>query len=208
MRDSGDGQRSLSNQESSEADASCGTLDMGWRLDKVTPMYHRVLSALIEEDESEELYHHSEGKNLSFQYASDDSHCGSCNHFDGEPKDMDRVEFEVESKVESQSLKSSLLDRHSSDRSVASNTIRNQSLSNSLYGNEQSQGDDDLLHSDVGFIGDICQNDTLRPRPINNSGISSFDCQYQLMCLDDRLLLELQSIGLYPETMVDLYFTL
>lgn len=172
-------------------------------------MYHRVLSALIEEDESEELYQHSEGKNLSFQYASDDSHCGSCNHFDSEPKDRDRVEFEVESKVDSQSQKSSLLDRYSSDRSVASNTIRNQSLSNSLYNNEQSQGDDGLSHSDVGFIGDISQNDldTLCPRQINNSGISSFDCQYQLMCLDDRLLLELQSIGLYPETMVDFYFT-
>lgn len=205
-RDSGDRQGSLSNQESSKADASCGTFDMRWRLDKVTPMYHRVLSALIEEDESEELYHHSEGKNLSFQYASDDSHCGSCNHFDGELKDRDRVEFEVESKEDSQSQKSSLLDRYSSDRSVASNTIRNQSLSNSLYNNEQSQGDDGLSHSDVGFIGDICQNDlgTPRPRQINNSGISSFDCQYQLMCLDDRLLLELQSIGLYPETMPDL----
>ncbi|RVW86992.1 hypothetical protein CK203_043492 [Vitis vinifera] len=78
--DSGDRQGSLSNQESSKADASCGTFDMRWRLDKVTPMYHRVLSALIEEDESEELYHHN----------------------------RDRVEFEVESKEDSQSQKSSL----------------------------------------------------------------------------------------------------
>lgn len=181
---------------------------MRWRLDKVTPMYQRVLSALIEEDESEEHYLHSEGKNLSFQYASDDSHCGSCNHFDGEPKDRDRVEFEVESKVDSQSQRSSLLDRYSSDRSVASNTIRNHSLPNSLYNNELLQGDDGLSLSDMGFISDTCQTDlgTQCPRQINNAAISSFDCQYQLMCLDDRLLLELQSIGLYPETMVDFYF--
>ena len=30
--------------------------------------------------------------------------------------------------------------------------------------------------------------------------ISLFDCRYQQMCLDNKLLLELQSIGLYPNT--------
>jgi hypothetical protein len=41
-------------------------------------------------------------------------------------------------------------------------------------------------------------------RELNMPGFSSSDGQYQLMCLDERLLLELQSIGLCPETLVNI----
>ncbi|KAL5579970.1 hypothetical protein UlMin_012412 [Ulmus minor] len=95
-----------------------------------------VLSALIIEVERDDPCHPGEGKNISLQYASDDSHCGSCNQIDIEPKDKDRMESEVESKL--------------------------------------------------GFHF-----------PTSN-------CQYQSMGFNDRLLLELQSIGLYPEILPDL----
>ena len=68
----------------------------------------------------------------------------------------------------------------------------------------RSRGDYDFSHSDLGHTSEICSNDLgqLQPRELNVASFSSSDCQYQLLCMDDRLLLELQSIGLYPETLV------
>ncbi|EOY33452.1 Uncharacterized protein TCM_041423 isoform 1 [Theobroma cacao] len=191
-------------EEMAKTNASSGRFDIK-KLDKVTPLYQRVLSALIEEDESEEIYHHIEAKNMSLHYASDDSHCGSCNQMDAESKDRDRMEFEVESNADFQCQKNSLLDRLSCDVSVASNTFRNSSMSNSLHSSERWLGDDDFSHSDMGPVSEICSTDLgqLQPKEMNVSGISS-DCQYQFLCMDDKLLLELHSIGLYPETLPDL----
>ncbi|GLT63869.1 hypothetical protein SLA2020_364010 [Shorea laevis] len=176
------------------------------KLDKVTPLYQRVLSALIEEDENDEFYHHFEGKNMSLHYASDDSHCGSCNQLDIEPKDRDKMESEVESNADFQSQKSSLLDGLSCNISVASNTFRNSSMSNSLHSSEQWLGDDGFSHSDVGPISEICSHDPAHPqsKETNVFSVSSSDVQYQFMSLDDKILLELHSIGLYPETLPDL----
>ncbi|KAK8601742.1 hypothetical protein V6N13_058577 [Hibiscus sabdariffa] len=172
---------------------------------KVTPLYQRVLSALIDEDESEEIFHRNEAKNMSLHYASDDSHCGSCNLMDVEFRDRDRMESEVESNADFQCQKNSLLDRMSGDVSVASNTFRNCSVSNSLHSSEWWLGDDDLSHMDTGPVSEICSTDMgqLQYKDINVSDSSS-DCQYQLMCMDDKLLLELNSIGIYPESLPDL----
>lgn len=195
-----------SNQESSKSDAFCERVDMGRKLDKVPSLFQRVLSALIEEDESEEFYHQNDGRNISFQCASDDSHCGSCNHIDVEPKDRDRMESEVESEADLQIQKHCFLDRFSCNKSASSNTYSNRSVSSSLCNNEQWQADDGLSHLDSGFVSRIPQNDLCVPHPsqTNVSDSSSVHCQYQMLCFDDRLLLELQSIGLCPETMTDL----
>lgn len=202
---SGERQGNHFNQDSSKTDALCENFDMR-RLEKATPLYQRVLSALIEEDESEELYHRSEGKNLHLRCASDDSHCGSCNQIDVEPKDWDRIESEVESQGDFQTQKISLLDRLSCDRSAATNTFRNRSMPSSVHNHEQWQADEDVSHSDVGHACEICPTDLghLQPRELKTTNLPSSECQYQLMCLDDRLLLELQSIGLCPETLPDL----
>ncbi|XP_039032875.1 uncharacterized protein LOC120168117 isoform X2 [Hibiscus syriacus] len=142
---------------------------------------------------------------MSLHYASDDSHCGSCNLMDVEFRDRDRIESEVESNLDFQCQKNSLLDRVSGDVSVASNTFRNCSMSNSLHSSERWLGDDDLSHMDTGPISEICSTDMgqLQHKEINVSD-SSFDCQYQLMCMDDKLLLELNSIGINPDSLPDL----
>ncbi|CAK7329107.1 unnamed protein product [Dovyalis caffra] len=193
------------NKKSAKTTSLCGGIDMGCG-DKDAPLYRRVLSALIEEDESEEFYIQSEAKNMSLHYASDDSYCGSCNLIDIEPRDRDRMESEVESKVNFQTQKNCFLDRLSCDKSVVSNGIRNPSMSSSLHSNEQWPVDDDFSHSDAGHASEICSTDpgTVQMRELNMPGFSSSDDQYQLMCLDDRILLELQSIGLCPETLPDL----
>ncbi|XP_012472843.1 uncharacterized protein LOC105790015 isoform X2 [Gossypium raimondii] len=192
-------------EETAKTHTSIGGFDLK-QFDKVTPLCQRVLSALIEEDESEEIYNHIEAKNMSLHYASDDSHCGSCNQMDVESKDRDRMESEVESNADFQCQKNSLLDRLSYDASVASNTFRNSSMSNSLHSSERWLGEDECLHSDMGPVSEICSTDLgqVLPKEINVSAVSSLDGQYQFMSMEDKLVLELHSIGIYPETLPDL----
>ncbi|KAJ1440684.1 hypothetical protein SESBI_01752 [Sesbania bispinosa] len=197
--------RSHCDEESAKCDALGGKNDME-RLDKATPLFQRLLCALIEEDESEESYHQSEAKNISRQCASDDSHCGSCNQIDFEPKDRDRMDSEVESKVDIQIQKNCMLDRLSCDKSTTSNTFRYPNTSSSLQSTGVWQGDEEFSHSDITHTSEICSNDIdqLQPAELSVPSFPSPDGQYQLMSLDDRLLLELQSIGLYPEILPDL----
>ncbi|KAF7805708.1 uncharacterized protein G2W53_037869 [Senna tora] len=202
---SGERQRKHCDEQSTKNDALSGKNDLD-RPDKATPLFQRVISALIEEDESEESYHHNEAKNTSRQCASDDSHCGSCNQIDFEPKDWDKIDSEVESKVDLQIQKNCMLDRLSCDKSTASNTFRYPNTSSSLQSTGVWQGDEELSHSDITHTSEICSNDLdqLQTAELNGPDFPSSDGQYQLMCMNDRLLLELQSIGLYPEILPDL----
>ncbi|KAI6669823.1 hypothetical protein NL676_004708 [Syzygium grande] len=191
-------------EEASQNAILSGRFDIG-SLDKVTPLYQRILSALIE-DESEELYHHNEGKNLSLQSVSDDSHCGSCNQIDIESREKDRMESEVESAMDLWNQKVNVLDRFSADKSAASSTVRNSSMSTSVYSNEHSFGDDEYSHSDAAIVSEICSDDMgqLPKKEFNISAFPYHDGPYQLMSLDDRLLLELRSIDIHPEILPDL----
>ncbi|KAJ8750103.1 hypothetical protein K2173_014018 [Erythroxylum novogranatense] len=174
-------------------------------LDKFTPLYQRVLSALIEDDDGEEFYTHDEGKSIYLHYASDDSYCGSCNLIDVESKDRDKMDSEVESELDFVTQRSHFLDRLSCDKSCTSNKIWKPSISNSTYSSELGSVDDDLSHSDIGHANEIRTNvmALLDTTESIVSGISAGH-QYQQMSLDDRLALELQSIGLFPETLPDL----
>ncbi|XP_061374076.1 uncharacterized protein LOC133316358 isoform X2 [Gastrolobium bilobum] len=197
--------RSHCDGESTKFDALVGKNDME-RLDKVTPLFQKLLCALIEEDENEESYHQSEAKNISRQCASDDSHCGSCNQIDFELKDRDRMDSEVESKVDLQIQKNCMLDRLSCDKSTTSNTFRCPNTSSSSQSTGVWQGDEEFSLSDITLTSEICSNDLdqLQLAELSARSFPSPDDQYQLMSLDDRLLLELQSIGLYPEILPDL----
>ena len=190
---------------SCKSDLSFERLDMR-KLNESTPLYKRVLSALIEEDDGEEVVQFNGGKNLSLHYASDDSHSGSCTFIDTEFRERDRMEFEVESSGDFQTPKSCLFDRFSSERSGVSNPFRNGGMSVSAHSNEQWL-DDDLSHSDVPLGGETFSNGLgqLQAREVNIPNFPVSDTQYQLMSLDERLLLELQSIGVFPEAMVGFF---
>ena len=66
------------------------------------------------------------------------------------------------------------------------------------------------LHSDTESISRLSKNgsDGISAAMMCSSHSLSFDCQYENVSLDDKVLLELQSIGLYPEAVVrfQLYF--
>ncbi|CAN8300999.1 unnamed protein product [Cochlearia groenlandica] len=176
-------------------------LDMR-KLNESTPLYKRILSALTEEDDGEVVQFNG-GKNLSLHYASDDSHCDSCTYIDTEFRERDIMEFEIESSEDFQTPK---FDRFSSEKSVVSNAFRNGSMSLSVQSNELWIVDDDLPHSDAALVGETYSNSLgqLQAREACIPNIPISDSQYQLMSLDERLLIELQSIGVFPESMPDL----
>lgn len=159
----------------------------------------RLVAALIEED-GEELNLPIERKN-NCQYTSDDSHSGSCNPNDLEPKDRDAMESNLELVALRRSQKRGLVGRSSCDKNFSPNTDSNRSISSSVCNNEPCQQEDGLSctdaeaaplirHSDLGF--------SHSPR-INPSPGSTSINQYQTLSANDRLLLELQYVGLSPE---------
>lgn len=187
-------QSTRSHDESLYGDTLHGKLGTKKWLDKIIPLSQRLLSAFIVEDETEDFDHTSERRDASFQYTSDDSPCGiSSNNDNG-----DRMEYRIESEMDLKTQKYNNLDNFSCDGSTTSNGFRSPNTHTLLYNDETWQEDDALGHPEVG------QNNLYGSHsiPTSISGISSFECQYQKMSLNDRILAELHSIGLFPETVV------
>ncbi|KAJ6428770.1 hypothetical protein OIU84_020439 [Salix udensis] len=107
---------------------------------KATPLYQRVLSALIVEDGSEEFAENSGGRDISFQCTGD-----------------------------------------------------------------TSPGGNGFMHSKTGMFPGIFENSDEKSAIHSNVfNMSAYDCHYEQLGLEEKLLMELQSVGLYPETVPDL----
>lgn len=166
---------------------------------KVTPLYQRVLSALIIEDDIEGCEENGFGIFMSPQNGPETLLHGTC-VIDSQSRKMNRTEVEYDTVFSSQIQKNG-----SGNEFVSCNGYgvyhRNPDVEGPQYSDEMSQGDNGYLHSEVGlFVGlSECDPDVPQRLQINSFGISSFERQYSQMAFDDKLLLELQSIGLYIE---------
>ncbi|XP_074312402.1 uncharacterized protein LOC141647927 isoform X2 [Silene latifolia] len=151
-------------------DLSYRGLDSEKRPDNITPLYHRVLSALIVEDDFEE--------SKDFNFLSDSPSMVIRNDYYGE-------------------------DRIYCNGSAGQNRFSSTQVS--TY-EEIEEGNYSLQHSNGQGGPGPYQNEVNGSLPISihTSCSSSLVCEYDQMCLDDKLLLELQSIGLYPDTVPDL----
>ncbi|CAK9171263.1 unnamed protein product [Ilex paraguariensis] len=182
-----------------------GTLDPGRIFNKVTPLYQRILSALIVEDDIEEYEEIDAGRNVLLQNATGDSPLNAHLLIDTEPKRRDGLEFECEMMFGVQTQ-----DHGTGSRLVSCNGNitfgRSTSIQNPPCNNDLLVGDSVSMHSHVEVLAKLSRNDLEGPQSIgkNGFGFCSVDCQFEKMCLDDKLLLELQSIGLYPEAVPDL----
>lgn len=175
------------------------------RRNKVTPLYQRVLSALIVEDESEEFEENKGGRNISFQYGRGGSPGDSCLPIDFVPGNKDGTEPDYDSLLGFQTQKQSSMDGFSCNGSTTIN--RATGFHNHLYNDDLFQGVNTFKHSKVGMSPRNSENNDGRPAiHTNASNISASDCQYEQLCLDDKLLMELQSVGLYPETVVTSFY--
>lgn len=151
-----------------------GRLDSDKTSKEFIPLFQRVLSALIIEDTIDELEEQDDNGNIPIEDAFFDP---AYDTYDYDPRKRARREFEHNTMF-GQTV-------HSVKVSFSSNgcTNTNPSINDSLC-------------EDGNFIN--------RPQVIQMEGfgISSFDNQYEQMRLDDKLLMELHSIGLYPELVV------
>nr|GEU39969.1 hypothetical protein [Tanacetum cinerariifolium] len=158
-----------------------GRLDSEKTKKEFIPLFQRVLSALIIEDTFDELEEEDTG-NIPL----DDAFCDST-YDTFQPDNYDprkRARMEVEHETVFQSI-------HSVKVSFSSNGCIN-SFGNSTIKDSPC---------DAVPLAGISKNLLNRPQVIQMEGfgISSFDNQYEQMRLDDKLLLELHSIGLYPD---------
>ncbi|XP_028805190.1 uncharacterized protein LOC114760105 isoform X2 [Neltuma alba] len=147
---------------------------------KVAPLYQRVLAAIVLEDQVDE---------------ADDS-------VDIEHKSVIGAEFEYHC-VSSTEVRTQC----ASDVLPCNGNI---AFTNGL--NIHDQELDDLLpihqaplNSDTELFPKLSKNGSGGLLAVNmDSSSLSFNCQFENMSLDDKILLELQSIGLYPEAVPDL----
>lgn len=160
----------------------------------VTPLYQRVLSALIVEDEIEE-FQESRGTNMFPQYGGDDFSGVLHPSIDIEPGNSVGMAFESEFDLKTQQI--------AGRRFSCNGRSRHDSQSFNADAHQEDHGYQPLNN---GYFPELHENGLDGPlgMHLKESNVSVFNCQYEQMSVEDRLTLELQSIGLYPETVPDL----
>ncbi|KAL3649934.1 hypothetical protein CASFOL_006337 [Castilleja foliolosa] len=140
------------------------------RYDIVTPLYQRVLSALIIEDEVEE------SQETGF----------------GRPR----------SSINDSRLLVGTERKHMDNAHIIFSCNGNgdfDSAEDHFYNGELLQRDG-YVHSEVEVLVRLSRCDYIHQSPqTDNCGVSSFDGQYGQMCVEEKLVLELKSIGLFVE---------
>ncbi|KAL3838187.1 hypothetical protein ACJIZ3_022778 [Penstemon smallii] len=166
-----------------------GYSDAEKKYDIATPIYQRLLSALIVEDEIEEFEETGFGKPKTT--VND-----SCSLFGGENKHMDMLDFcEPIFDVQAQTNGNAHI-VVSCNRNT--NFDRNPTAQDRLRNGEPLQRDCGYMHSEVEVLVRLSRCD-YGPQSMhtNNCGISSFDRQYEHMRLEEKLIIELQSLDLF-----------
>lgn len=182
-----------------DIDPLYGKLESGKRLSKVTPLYQRVLSALIVEDEIEEVEENSIERNVALQYVTNDL------HYDAEPRKRGRMEFEHGSALGAHTWKqgsgNGFVSCNGSDTSNRYTFLHHPSQ------NDLLQEESGFVYSEVGLLAGLSGTDLDGPQMVLTNGcdISYSNSDYEKMCIEEKLLLELQSIGICLDAVVNFY---
>ncbi|PON33076.1 spectrin beta chain, brain [Parasponia andersonii] len=170
------------------------------RRKNVPPLYQRVLSALIMDDETEEFEEDRGGRVTCFQHSVGQFSSDT----DFKQSNMVGFEFEGESIFDPRTLRQCAVDRFSCNG--RGNITKGTHIHKELFSNNSLNGDQGVPRLDNGSFTESFEDGvggTLSIHP-NATGISSIDYPYEQMSMEDKLLLELQSVGLYPEIVPDL----
>lgn len=163
---------------------SRGRLDSE-RMKKVPPLYQRVLSALIMEDEIEDFEKDIDWRTMSLQYNRDVSSTATCASINVEPRNRVGIQFANETNLGPHLNQCSVDSLPCNGTSGFANAT---GICNQILADDLSKVDFAVLHSGSGLFPAFSEN----------------GCPYEQMSLEDRLLLELQSVDLYQETVPDL----
>ncbi|XP_011102063.1 uncharacterized protein LOC105180111 isoform X2 [Sesamum indicum] len=153
------------------------------RYDIVTPLYQRVLSAVIVEDEVEESEETGFGRPRG-------SINDSCLLISAESKQMDKLDLcDPTFGVQTQK---------NGNTHIIFSCNGNADFERSSAAQEVLQRDSGYMHSEVEVLVRLSRCDYVpQNMQTNNCGIPSFDGQYEQMGIEEKLILELQSIGLF-----------
>lgn len=186
-----------------DASSLCGILESVGV--KNIPLYQRVLSALIAEDEIEEFEEDSAGRNMPFQYYNITPHVGGgAYHLNGvEPTDSNGFGYDYGSPLGTQTPKDHALDRYACNGNNP--FMRVTDTQNDSYKNDYFKRQHGMISAEIGMLPEILDNCV--DGQSNTAGSPVQSCLYEKMWLEERLLLELQSIGLFPEKVVSLIST-
>ncbi|KAG9144626.1 hypothetical protein Leryth_020240 [Lithospermum erythrorhizon] len=170
--------------------------DSGQMFDNTIPLYQRVLSALIVDDEEFE----DNGVGI-YEMHQNTSWNSPKTHYH-----VETLEFTRESIIDVQVPKNG-----TTDRFIGCNGYANYSsypdISDHLCNGEVLEVDSEKEHSYDDTLVGLAQCNSVGPQSLleHNGSVSPFDCQYEQMSFEEKLLLELQSVGLHPETVPDLH---
>ncbi|XP_042439309.1 uncharacterized protein LOC122024705 isoform X1 [Zingiber officinale] len=164
---------------------SVGRSETKRKCHKMVPLSQRLLSAFISEDESEKIDNDIQDETL-FLYSRDYIYTDSNSHVIDD-------DLELDYKNHKRSL---------GDGFIASNNFKHVNIQNLLFGHEPLVENNAMLKADNAHLSDYLKNNCTQLEAMGNS--SSYRCQFEEIPLDDRILMELHSIGLFPETVPDL----
>ncbi|RCW18744.1 hypothetical protein GLYMA_20G110300v4 [Glycine max] len=151
---------------------------------KLVPLYQRVLTALIIDEEI------VEDGNMPSLCERDDSPQVACHFQDVENQSSIRMDFEFNSDKVSCNGNATF---------TSCTDIHDQELGIFLQMNQGS------LHLETERVSMLSENGNDESMGMHGVSCSaSFSCHFEQMSMEDKLLLELQSVGLYPEPVPDL----
>ncbi|CAA0814375.1 Unknown protein [Striga hermonthica] len=161
------------------------------RYDVLPPLYQRVLSALIVEDEIEESEDTGFGRMRS-------SFNDSCFLIGADCEPIDKMSLSGPM-FGAQSLRTGNAHIIFSCNGSA-DYDRSHNTQNHFGNGELLQREGGYVHSEVEVLVRLSTCDyVLQSLQTSNCDISSYECQYEQMCVEEKLVLELQSVGLYLE---------
>ncbi|XP_008787937.1 uncharacterized protein LOC103705824 isoform X2 [Phoenix dactylifera] len=191
--------------EPQHANTACGKVETEKWLEKMVPLSQRLLSAFIAEEGTEKFNCDNEQGDMVLQFSSDFFPYGTNSNVENEHEtDFMKSEFEMDLDFKNQK-------NHSGDTIpcngfVTSSSIKSSNIQNFTSGDEELAESNVVVHSDNGSLSEFGQTNSnqLQAMGTTFSGTSPYECQFEHMSLDDRILMELHSIGLYPESVPDL----
>ncbi|KAL1557763.1 hypothetical protein AAHA92_08306 [Salvia divinorum] len=167
-----------------------GSSDAEKRFGRSTPLYQRVLSALIMEDEIEEFEETGYGRprnSANYSYFLSET----------ESQHMSNLDYS-EPVIGAQTRKNGNVHKIFPCNGNM-DVDRSPSAIDYMCNGDRTQKDG-FMHSEVEVMVRLSRFEHAQQSLLpNNSGISSLDFQYEQMGVEEKLLVELQSIGLFPE---------
>lgn len=177
--------------------ASLGRLETKRWYDKMVPLSQRLLSAFITEDDIKKVENDSQGESV-LQLSSDYVHYGTNSRVNDHDKDLLNIDCELELNYKNQ--KNCMGDNMPCDGFMVSNNFRHSNIQHFMSGDEPPVENSAVMNAYNGSLSDYQKNNLNQLQIMDNT--FPYERQFEDMPFDDRILMELHSIGIFPDAVV------